>query len=329
MNHFNSENFIMEMMRYASSEESPDRVINQLIQFICEKFQSDRAYIFEENSDGAFDNTYEYCREGISPEIDNLKNLPYENMIETWYDEYKKSHSVMIYDLEEYREINMEIYRTLKPQGIQTLVTGPLEINGKYVGFYGVDNPPVEIMKDVANLIVMIEFIVCMMLRIRNYAKAIGESTLVDSLTGGRNRKALDWAYENQFGNAGSLAVLMCDLNGLKRKNDREGHKAGDDYICAAADCLAACFGMKNVYRIGGDEFVVVKPAADLEEMNKGIENLRKMCEEKKVSISLGFEYRSPIDDTFEQILYWADKKMYEDKRKYYETVGRDRRNRS
>ena len=76
----NHEKFVTDMIRYASSAESPDHIINQILEYICENLQSDRAYIFEDNLDGTFDNTYEWCREGVTKEIDNLKRVPYEGM---------------------------------------------------------------------------------------------------------------------------------------------------------------------------------------------------------------------------------------------------------
>lgn len=87
MEKINHEEFITEMIRYASSAESPDRIINQILQYICQNLRSDRAYIFEDNLDGTYSNTYEYCREGVSAEIENLQNVPYDGMLEAWFTE--------------------------------------------------------------------------------------------------------------------------------------------------------------------------------------------------------------------------------------------------
>lgn len=78
------------MVRYASSQENPEKIINQLVQYIGEELDSDCAYIFEDNHDGTFRNTYEWCKEGVSSEIDNLQEVPYEGIIEVWYKQYEK-----------------------------------------------------------------------------------------------------------------------------------------------------------------------------------------------------------------------------------------------
>ena len=199
MEKINHEEFITEMIRYASSAESPDRIINQILQYICQNLRSDRAYIFEDNLDGTYSNTYEYCREGVSAEIENLQNVPYDGMLEAWFTEYKKSHNIIIYDMEQYRSISEAMYHILKPQGIQTLVTGPIKINEKYIGFYGVDNPPVEYMDNISILINMMEFVISMMIRLRDYSHELEQNAIHDQLTGCKNRTALAWAYNNDF----------------------------------------------------------------------------------------------------------------------------------
>ena len=78
------------MVRYASSQENPEKIINQLVQYIGEELDSDRAYIFEDNHDGTVRNTYEWCKEGVASEIDNLQEVPYEGIIEVWYKQYEK-----------------------------------------------------------------------------------------------------------------------------------------------------------------------------------------------------------------------------------------------
>lgn len=318
MGKINHEKFITDMIRYASSAESPDHILHQILKYIGENLNSDRAYIFEDNLDGTFDNTYEWCREGVTKEIDHLKGVPYEGLVDVWFLEYEKSRNIMISDLEEYRKTSEAVYQILKKQNIRTVVTGPIEINGKYIGFYGVDNPPVEFMDNISSLIDMMEFAISMMIRLRNYAKALEETAICDQLTGCKNRTALRWAYNGDFDKEQSITVIMCDLNGLKKVNDSLGHEAGDKYICDAAEALCSCFGKETVYRVGGDEFITVLFGRDRDEVEKMTQRLKVYTELKKVSVSWGIAYRKNAKEHFETILREADRKMYEEKKKYY-----------
>lgn len=84
----NYERFLTDMVRYAASEENPDKVLNQLVEYIGQRVTADRAYIFEQNDRGTFDNTYEWCKAGVPPKKDNLQDVPYEGIIE----KNKRSH---------------------------------------------------------------------------------------------------------------------------------------------------------------------------------------------------------------------------------------------
>lgn len=249
MEKINHEEFITEMIRYASSAESPDRIINQILQYICQNLRSDRAYIFEDNLDGTYSNTYEYCREGVSAEIENLQNVPYDGHAGSMGSQNTKSHTIlssMTWNSTAASARPCTIYKTA---GNQTLVTGPIKNNEKYIGFYGVDNPPVEYMDNISILINMMEFVISMMIRLRDYSHELEQNAIHDQLTGCKNRTALAWAYNNDFDASQSVGIVMCDLNGLKRMNDSKGHLAGDQYICDAAKILCDCFGSENVYR--------------------------------------------------------------------------------
>lgn len=97
----NYERFLTDMVRYAASEENPDKVLNQLVEYIGQRVTADRAYIFEQNERGTFDNTYEWCKAGVPPKKDNLQDVPYEGVIETWFAQYQESNNVIIHDIEE------------------------------------------------------------------------------------------------------------------------------------------------------------------------------------------------------------------------------------
>lgn len=313
-----NDSFIRKMIKYASVGESPDYVLNELVQYLGSSMGADRAYIFEDNHDGTFDNTYEWCNDGITPEIEHLKSVPYEGVLDIWFDEFRASRNVIIYDLEEYKNVSLGVYNYLKPQDIHTLVAGPITINGTYSAVFGVDNPPSDKMKEICSLIEEVECVLSMVIRMRNYTKTIQKFAVTDGLTGCRNRAALEWAFNEKFEHDVSIGILMCDINGLKQINDTQGHSAGDKYICDMANALVSVFGIQQVYRTGGDEFVVVVLGSKQPLIEEKICDLKTLCTEKDVSFSIGFEYREKADEPFEKLLHKADEKMYKEKKRYY-----------
>lgn len=322
----NYESFITDMVRYASSEERPNQVLNQLVQYIGQRLGSDRAYIFEENTRGTFDNTYEWCKEGISREKERLQDVPFEGTLEIWIQQFQKSENIIIPDLNNYRKVSQAIYDYLKPQGVNTLVAGPIKASGKIIGFLGVDNPPQENLHDISDLLKMMEFMISFMIRLRENADALERSALYDQLTDCQNRKALDWAYSEKIYQCKTLAVAMCDLNGLKEINDQQGHDAGDKVILQTAEILKSVFGKDHVYRIGGDEFIAVLP--DISQV-AFMERIALASSQLGTAASIGTAFKDTMDMDFEGILKIADGEMYEKKNQYYFSTGKDRRKQS
>ena len=124
----------------ASLAESADD-INALLKSVAQYYAADRAYVFEITPDGKMvDNTYEWCKEGVSAEIDNLQNVPIE-ACEVWIQEFEKNGAFFISSLDTDVEKSSLTHEILEPQGIDSLITAPLYKDKKISGFIGVDNP--------------------------------------------------------------------------------------------------------------------------------------------------------------------------------------------
>lgn len=129
------------------------------------------------------------------------------------------------------------------------------------------------------------------------------------------------------------LVVFMIDINGLKRVNDSGGHEAGDELICAAAECIAGTVGKNGkTFRIGGDEFVVlafmrpeqIAPALALLKRRTDRWNGK---ESRRLSLSVGYALARDYEGlSVEELVKKADQGMYEEKKEYYQVDGHDRR---
>ncbi|MBO4506015.1 MAG: diguanylate cyclase [Lachnospiraceae bacterium] len=317
--------FINRLLQYVTDMDDPESRLNKVLQYLCTELKADRAYIFEEMPDGTFDNTYEYCAEGVTPEIDNLKGLPYEGVIDTWYDEYEKGGHVLIYDLEKYRSVSEKMYDILKPQGIRTLVTGPIELDGKRIGFFGVDNPPAEMMKEISEIMRLLMYFMSEMILQRNNRRELVDYSFHDSLTGVGNRRAITRFETESLDTSRSYGFLMCDINGLKAVNDNQGHAAGDEMIKTVASCMTNVFGSENVYRMGGDEFAIYTYADSKAAFEEKVAMLNKMISEKDIHMAIGSSFAEGGDPDYAARRLEADNRMYEEKRAFY-SDGNDRR---
>ena len=153
-----------------------------------------------------------------------------------------------------------------------------------------------------------------------------------DELTKCFNRHA----YEKDINNldlSEEWIYISMDLNGLKHVNDSFGHAAGDELICAAAGCMKNSFGQYGkVYRIGGDEFVVVI-TKNIEQFEEELGLFEHRVEEwhgkfvDSMTISYGYVFSSEKKwNSVYDIAKVADKRMYESKANFYREKERDRR---
>lgn len=142
-----------------------------------------------------------------------------------------------------------------------------------------------------------------------------------DELTKLKNRAAFDKTLSTLSGkkpNSGEVAIIVFDLNRLKIINDNLGHIIGDKYIKLCADCLNKVFiNGEQVFRIGGDEFVVVSSNTNKSALQEKIKALYATFEKHsygnlQLSVAYGFEfYDSYLDKDLYSTFNRADKKMY------------------
>lgn len=153
-----------------------------------------------------------------------------------------------------------------------------------------------------------------------------------DELTKCFNRRAYDLDMENLDLNT-EWVYISLDLNGLKKANDTLGHSAGDELICAASNCMKFAFASYGkIYRIGGDEFVVL-----IQESVSNIDSILQVFDttihdwhgkySNSISVSYGVVKSSEQDfDSIHSVSKLADERMYKSKSEYYNISGNDRR---
>lgn len=163
--------------------------------------------------------------------------------------------------------------------------------------------------------------------QIESQSAALQQMIYEDFLTGVYNRnKFMKVESTILYKDKNKMGIACVDLNGLKKRNDKFGHSAGDAMICSAADQLRQVFDGK-VYRIGGDEFVVIDDTKEEAEFHAAVCAVQKGMEENGISCSIGISWRSENCSIREQVEE-ADRLMYQQKRKFYSSRENDRRNR-
>ena len=323
-NMMNLEARINEGFRIALQQETPSQTLEVLLAYMGKALGCERTYIFERNARGCDDNTYEWVANGVTPEKDNLQNLPAE-VCANWYGNFRIGRHIVIKKLEDIRESDPLQYENLKRQNIRSLVVVPLYNEGEVIGFYGIDNPPEKLLDYVSDMLQIMAHFIVSSLKQRNLIQKLKEMSYCDQLTQIGNRHAMS-EYIANLQNGQSLGILYCDVTGLKQTNDQKGHEAGDKLLIDACDCLKKSFGEYGLFRVGGDELLAICAGIGEEPLWQGVEQLKKNLRNKSVHMAVGSIWEKDSFNGINRLIAEAEKKMYRDKAAYYQKYGVDRR---
>lgn len=152
------------------------------------------------------------------------------------------------------------------------------------------------------------------------------EASFLDAATGLKNRTAFthftQTAPERNFIR---LTVIYIDVNGLHELNNRLGHAAGDEMLRFIANACVERFPKADVFRLGGDEFLIACSVGTEGEIKAWMEDLIQTIESAGYTIAYGIEHRLH-DFDLEDMVNQADAKMLKNKAEYYKTHDRRQR---
>ncbi len=321
----NKEALINEALRTAMLASDPETSLKIAIEYLGKALGGERVYIFEKNAQGGDDNTYEWVANGVSPQKDNLQNVPPE-VCGGWYRAFADDKCVVIDDTEDVRTKNPLQYEMLKQQDISSITVVPLYEDGRVIGFYGVDNPPAESLHYISNMLQIMGHFMESLLKMRNLVKNLERMSYLDQLTQIGNRYAMV-KYTEGMRPGESVGIVYGDITGLKRVNDAEGHEAGDHLILAASACMKEAFGdAYELFRIGGDELLAICAGIGETEFRERVARLRKIMADYSVNMAVGADWEKDSEAGVSVVLAAAETQMYKDKAAYYQRTGIDRR---
>ncbi len=163
-------------------------------------------------------------------------------------------------------------------------------------------------------------------------------SATTDYLTGLPNARSLFMHLAQEVSRCRrmktSLAVMVCDINGLKKINDSFGHLEGDKLLREFSTRLKeACRGYDYVARMGGDEFVVTAPGLSAEGAEEKIIRLnqaaidagRRTCGRDITTLSVGTAFCPEDGYDVESLLAEADRRMYSVKQEHYARIAAEK----
>ncbi len=261
---------------------------------------------------------------GLLP-MDTYLNESFYGIVQTWKDTIGDSTSVIIKDdndMEWLKEINPTWHKSLTDAGGKNIVLLPLEYNNRVLGYIWAINFNVENTVKIKETLELTSLFIASEISNYQLLKRLEVLSSMDMLTGVRNRNAMN-TYVNDIVDGKiqikyPYAVVFADLNGLKRVNDEKGHDAGDQMLQSAAKTLLQVFDDSLVYRAGGDEFMIIAPFTDEDQLSHRIKAINQYAEDvHSIHFAVGTYVVSEGDD-IRKAMRLADERMYIDKNEYY-----------
>ena len=243
------------------------------------------------------------------------------DLICTWEDMIGVSNCVIVQnaqDMDALAGVNRAWAESMKSFGVRSLVLIPLRRRETVLGYLYVVNFNVEKVVEVKELVELMAFFLGTEIFNHQLMRKLGEISRVDALTGLKNRRAMEEKLlEIQTENA-PFGIINLDLNGLKEVNDSHGHAAGDMLLIRAAGTLRGMFCEDEIFRTGGDEFIVLSPGITREGFAAILTRLREnSCRHENPCFAFGGFWSDGTEDV-RTAFRLADERMYDDKQAYY-----------
>ena len=241
----------------------------------------------------------------------------------TWNDTLGGSTNILINDergWEDLRKNNPIWYNSMKPAGAKNIVMFPLKARDVTLGYIWAINFDVQRTVQIKAMLELTTFFIAAEIANYQLLRRMEILSTTDLLTGVFNRNAMNNRIDRLLSGeekADRIGIVFADLNGLKHVNDSHGHFAGDLLLKNAAFVLQKTFEGCDVYRAGGDEFMVLAVDLPEEEIADRVQMLRGEANDPDaVSFALG--YCTDAAANLRASMHTADERMYADKEHFY-----------
>ncbi len=287
------ERLLINCIETLHSEGEPKTQIDKLLEMVAKFYDADRCHIFEiEDNDEIVNNTFEWCAENVEPKIHRMKNIQ-KSSLDFWISLYKDDKGFFV----DFADIKLDYssphYEALRARNIHSIVTAPIkDAKGRLTGFIGVENARENVKK--TDLIRSVSRFVANFLDETELLTELNRLSYYDLLTGLKNRHSYKFEVNNiNAANVSSLGIAYVDIKGLGAINNSKGFAFGDKIICRLVEIMRHVFA-DDVYRVGGDEFIILKKNIEEKEFENSIKELNKILwQENDFKASVGYSWNT------------------------------------
>ena len=246
------------------------------------------------------------------------------DLVESWPDTLAGSNCLIIKDASDWDYVqtkNPAWYKSLRDNCVESIVLFPLKNAEKTMGYIWATNFETSNVANIKEALELTTYFVSSSLSNHRLLKELKVLSSIDLLTGVLNRNEMNHRIDaiiHEEEHYTNLGVVFADINGLKRVNDNNGHSSGDDLLKNAAAILEEIFYDCEVYRAGGDEFMILIFDTNEDDLKARLQKIKDSnLGFSTASFAAGYYFLEDSKDIL-KALHVADEKMYEDKDAFY-----------
>lgn len=308
----------LELMSANDFQDSVGAVLGDVLN--ASRAQACRIMLVDHNRREAI-NFCERTVPGVWTERTETDVISYE-LVQSWERMIGVSNALIVKDEHDFAQLEQENpcwAASMREIGVTSLVLIPLRRSAAVVGYLYVVNFDVSRVVEIKELLELLSYFLASEIANHLLLRRLDEMSHIDALTGLNNRNAMiRRVRELKDTPDAPVGIVNLDLNGLKTVNDKQGHDAGDRLLARAGELLCEVFDREDMFRTGGDEFIVIISGIGKKNFEDKVERLRTAAAEHGgVSFAAGACWTERADD-LQNAFYTADERMYEDKTNYY-----------
>lgn len=315
-NKVSAEQLLVKCAGTLCKHDDIDLAINKILENVVDFFEADRSYLFEYNKET---NVLKGSCFFVRPFVKAFKDILSEAsgvLLQEWLNMFTEESVVYHKDVDVDFAGMPELAEAFKERNIREMLLMPIYDGGELIGLIGVDNPRYNV--SASQILGTIAMFIVNNLEQRKLIQHLDYLSNIDDLTGVYNRNKYIAVHEDIKRRGDCAGVIYIDLNGLKKINDVYGHDKGDEFIINSANFIQRYFG-KNVYRIGGDEFLVLLRNISKEAFEEQFVTFKNDLEKNKDKYDMSYGERYCDDGKIDECVQLADEMMFNRKRQYYE----------
>jgi len=286
----------------ALNAPSPFEATNVYMRFLGQYFGAKRAYIYQLNQEGTeFTCTAEWCAPGVDSMVDVTHGITMQ-MGAHWFSDGDPASLLVIRDIDDVKDVSPTYVALYKARGNTMQVVGKLMRGSSPLGALGFDDPDEHKLDELINLMYSICAFGTATVNAQNLLMRIRSSGVYDKLTGAGTRMGFYQKAENLPHHI-PCGMAYFDIVGLQGVNDVLGHEAGDNLLIAVRQALVTEFPDDSIFRMGGDEFLIMAPGMPETAFRQACKRLRKRLDELVTYVAMGVSWAGDLNNDYDTLV--------------------------